>query len=93
MSSGAERGLRTGGCGETRLRLDAARATREQRARGGDAAARDEERALEALLDRGDEQAELQSAQPLQLDQRAGDLLQRGDPVAQPRGVLEAEVA
>ena len=61
--------------------------------RGGDTSARDEERTLKALLQRGHEQAELQSAKPLQLAERARDLCQRSDPVAQPRGVLEAEVA
>ena len=39
------------------------------------------------------EQAELERAQPLELGERARDLLERSDPVAQPRGVLEAEVA
>ena len=90
------------GASEARARAAAARpassSTRpappgQQRPRGGDAAARDEERALEAVLECGNEQAELERAQPLQLEECAGDLLQRSDPVAQPRSVLEAEVA
>ena len=93
MSAGASDAVRTGGRSETRLGLDAARGSREQGSRGGHAPARDEERALKAVLHRGHEQAELERAKPLELGERAGDLLQRSDPVAQARRVLEAEVA
>ena len=61
--------------------------------RGGHAPARDEERALKAVFSRRHEQAELEGAKPIQLSERACHLSQRSDPVTQPRGVLETEIA
>ena len=82
--------LGSGGRGEAGFELQAAGAP------GGSVRAAttrpgaDEERPLEPVLDGGHEQAELERAQPLQLAQRARHLLERRDPVAQARGVLEA---
>ncbi len=89
----SDRRLRTRGRSETRLGLDTACGPCEEGSRGGDAPARDEERALKAVFNRRHEQAELEGAKPLQLSERACDLSQRSDPVTQPRGVLEAEIA
>ena len=75
MSAGATDASARGGRSETRLGLDAAGGARQQGPRGGDAPARDEERALKAVLHRGHEQAELERAKPFELGERAGDLL------------------
>ena len=64
----------------------------EERPHGGDAAARDEVGPPEAVLGGRHEQAELERSEPLELGERAADLLERGDPVAQARRVLEAQV-
>ena len=47
---------------------------------------------LEPVLGGGHEQAELERAQAVELGERPGDLLERRDPVAQPRCVLEAKL-
>ena len=51
-----------------------------------------EEGAPEAGLGRGHEEAELERAEARQLGERGDDLLERCDPVAKPRRVLEAKV-
>ena len=56
-------------------------------------AARDEERAPEAGLARGREDADAHGAKPFELGEPLDRLLERLEPVAHPGGVLEAEVA
>ena len=77
---------------EARLDLEPPRGTARDRPRRH-APTRDDERAPEAGLARGREHAELLGTKPVELLDPSDDRLQRSDPVAQPRGVLEAEVA
>ena len=59
--------------------------------RAVDSAAHDEERPPEARLPRRSEDAQLFRAKPIELGDPRRDLLERGDPVPEPRGVLEAQ--
>src|SRR5882672_9517576 len=80
------------GGGEAGLDLEMCASTRWQRALGGDAAAGDEERARMArLCGRRDETARdgTQAREPLEL---AAHLLERLQPVSEPRGVFVAAV-
>ncbi len=78
--------------GHPGLDLDEAAGTGDECPRRRDAAARDEEGAHESLLGRRNEDAHLERAQAFELREPADDLLERGHAVAQPRGVLEAQV-
>ena len=87
-----ERGLGAARGGQPCLGLRPAGVARQQRPRRGDTAAGDEIHPLEAVLRRRHEQAQLERAEPVELGQRPGDVLERSDPVAQPRSILEAQV-
>ena len=76
---------------EPGLELDRRAAARRQRPHRGDAAARDEDRAAEARLDRRDEQAQLGRAEAVEAAQAADGVLERVDPVAQAGRVLVAQ--
>src|SRR5436190_3240648 len=77
-----------------RLRRSAQRrcCARRERAHLAHPAAGNDERLLPARLDRRGEQADLQAPQALEAAQALLNLLERLDPVAQPRGLLVAEV-
>ena len=63
---------------------------RRKRADRANRAAGDEERPLPGRLDGGGDQAELESAQPVQPPQALDDVLERLDPVAKPGRLLVA---
>src|SRR5206468_7898002 len=73
------------------LDLEPRACSRRQRANAADSAAAEEKSLLPVPLDRRNDQAELQSAQPLQPPQALDDVLERLDAIPQPGRLLVAQ--
>jgi len=84
-------GGRSAGLGHPCLELERGPGTPRKGADGRHPAVRDEECAAPALLDGRDEQTDLGGAQALQLREACDHVLEGGDSVSQPRGVLVAQ--